>query len=126
MRKSNKKGFTLIELIVVLAILAILSAIIVPTTFSSIDKARQTADLANLDALNAAVRMEKIIDQSTTPVTYVSAATAFGNAGITALPAINSTTYKGFGWDADKKVVTLLLKELDLLIVLSPVWSAKT
>ncbi|MPN50915.1 hypothetical protein SDC9_198555 [bioreactor metagenome] len=108
MRISNKKGFTLIELVVVLAILAVLAAIIVPTTFSSIEKARQTADVANLDALNAAVRMEKIIDQTTNPVTYVTAKAAFHNAGIDALPTIQSNQYKGFGWDATNHVVILV------------------
>ena len=39
--KKNNKGFTLVELIVVLVILAILAAILVPALLGYIDKARQ-------------------------------------------------------------------------------------
>lgn len=37
-KKGNKKGFTLVEIIVVLVILAILAAIAVPTTFGYVDE----------------------------------------------------------------------------------------
>ena len=40
--KKNNKGFTLVELIVVLVILAILAAILVPALLGYIDKARQS------------------------------------------------------------------------------------
>ena len=40
MKKNNNKGFTLVELIVVLVILAILAAILVPALLGYIDKAR--------------------------------------------------------------------------------------
>ena len=41
MKKNNNKGFTLVELIVVLVILAILAAILVPALLGYIDKARE-------------------------------------------------------------------------------------
>ncbi len=47
----NKKGFTLIELIVVIAILAILAAILVPTISGFIGKANQATDVANAKML---------------------------------------------------------------------------
>ena len=40
--KKNNKGFTLVELIVVLVILAILAAILVPALLGYIDKARNS------------------------------------------------------------------------------------
>lgn len=48
MKKLNKKGFTLIEMLVVIAIIAILVAIIVPTVSSSTQKAKAATDAANL------------------------------------------------------------------------------
>ncbi len=41
LRKNNKKGFTLVELIVVLVILAILAALLIPALTKYIDKAKE-------------------------------------------------------------------------------------
>lgn len=49
MRKTrSKKGFTLAELLVVMAVIAILVAIAIPVFGSQLDKARQQVDEANL------------------------------------------------------------------------------
>lgn len=49
MKKTrDQKGFTLIEMLVVIAIIAVLVAIIIPTVMSSTDKAAAAADAANL------------------------------------------------------------------------------
>ena len=40
-RKNNKKGFTLVEMIVVLVILAILAALLIPALTGYIDKAKE-------------------------------------------------------------------------------------
>ena len=55
--RRNKKGFTLVELVVVIAILGILAAIAVPRFISAVDDANAAADAANLKALQAAVNM---------------------------------------------------------------------
>ncbi|MEG1153635.1 MAG: prepilin-type N-terminal cleavage/methylation domain-containing protein, partial [Ruthenibacterium sp.] len=60
---KNKKGFTLIELIVVLAILAVIAAIAVPTAFGSIEKANVAADKASIEGLNSAIRMAAVIEK---------------------------------------------------------------
>ena len=54
MRKiiNNKKGFTLIELIVVIAIIAILAAVAVPKLSGFQDSARVSRDKANIKLLN--------------------------------------------------------------------------
>lgn len=45
--KNDKKGFTLVELIVVLVILAILAALLVPALTGYIDKAKEKAVIAD-------------------------------------------------------------------------------
>jgi len=49
--KNKKKGFTLIELIVVIAILGILAAILVPSMMSFIGDARASAVTANCKSI---------------------------------------------------------------------------
>ena len=48
---KNKKGFTLIELIVVIAILSILSSILIPSVTGYIDAAKNARDMANSRAI---------------------------------------------------------------------------
>lgn len=52
-KKNNQKGFTLAELLIVVAIIAVLIAIMIPTFGGQLEKAREAADLANLRAAYA-------------------------------------------------------------------------
>ncbi len=56
MKKRNDKGFTLVELIVVLVILAILAAILVPALLGYIDKAREKQVTTNAEAAYVAAQ----------------------------------------------------------------------
>ena len=53
MKKMNKKGFTLIEMLVVIAIIAILVAIVIPVVTNSTKKAAAATNAANLRSLVA-------------------------------------------------------------------------
>lgn len=53
---KSKKGFTLVEIIVVLVILAILAAATVPTMIGFVSKAKQSEELANARAVFLSVQ----------------------------------------------------------------------
>lgn len=54
---KNKKGFTLVELIIVIAILGILTAIAVPKFSGFTTKAKTSADAANIKTIQNAVHV---------------------------------------------------------------------
>ena len=42
MKKANKKGFTIVELVIVIAVIAILAAVLIPTFSSVVEKANES------------------------------------------------------------------------------------
>ena len=72
MKKTNNKGFTLVELIVVLVILAILAAILVPALLGYIDKAKEKKLTTNAEA--AYVAAQAILNEEYGKGTTASAA----------------------------------------------------
>ena len=57
MKKNNKKGFTLAELLIVVAIIAVLVAIAIPVFTKRLEASRETADMANLRSAYAAAQV---------------------------------------------------------------------
>lgn len=55
MKKMNKKGFTLAELLIVVAIIAVLVAIAIPVFSAQLEKSREATDAANLRSAYAEV-----------------------------------------------------------------------
>lgn len=70
LKKNNKKGFTLVELIVVLVILAILAALLVPALTKYIDKAKTKQIIAQ--TRQAVMAAQTLADEGygKTPVDY--------------------------------------------------------
>ena len=62
MKKMNKKGFTLIEMLVVIAIIAVLVSIVIPVVGSATEKAKEAADAANIRAAIAEVTTKALMD----------------------------------------------------------------
>ena len=63
--RGNKKGFTLAELLVVVAIVGILVAISIPVFTAQLGKARRATNNANLRAAKAAAVAEYLSDEGT-------------------------------------------------------------
>ena len=55
-QRKNKKGFTLVELVIVIAVLAILAAVAVPTVTNVINDANENTDKANAQTVELALK----------------------------------------------------------------------
>src|SRR5690554_7182338 len=63
----NKKGFTLIELIVVILILAVLAAILVPSIINYVGRAEDSRDQANARQLYSEISITRVENDALTP-----------------------------------------------------------
>lgn len=66
---KNKRGFTLAELLIVVAITAVLVAISIPIFTSQLEKSREATDLANVRAAYAEIMAEAIEKENPKPIT---------------------------------------------------------
>ncbi len=64
--KKNNKGFTLAELLIVVAIIAVLVAIAIPVFTSQLEKSRESVDLSNVRAAYAEVMSAALTNTKTT------------------------------------------------------------
>ena len=124
-RKKDNKGFTLVELVIVIAILAILVGILAPQYTKYVEKSRKAADATNMDEIVKVIRVfagdeanEMPADTYTVTIgaaasdTKVEAATADGKALLaesgalkkeldTSVPNWSSVSTKSKKWGAN-------------------------
>ncbi len=74
---KNKKGFTLIELMIVVAIIGILAAIAIPKFAQMLEKSREGATKGNLAAMRSAVTIYYSEKEGTWPGDLTTAFTSY-------------------------------------------------
>ena len=73
MKKNNNKGFTLAELLIVVAIIAVLTAIAIPVFTSQLEKSREATDMANVRSAYANIVSQYLTNADTGYAMTVSA-----------------------------------------------------
>lgn len=94
---KNRKGFTIVELVIVIAIIAILAAVLIPTFASLIAKANVSADTQLVRNLNTALTTEKAGGENNK--TMNDALKMAKNAGYD-IDRIVSKSGNNIGWDS--------------------------
>jgi type IV pilus assembly protein PilA len=112
--KSSKKGFTLVELIVVLVILAVLAAMLVPALIGYIDRARaekeyQTAATV-YGAAQAVITELYAKDEFTTGQTSVATGQKLNSMGevdaVLALAGVSEDAVKAYEFNFSNNIIT--------------------
>ncbi len=60
MKHDQKRAFTVVELVVVIAVIAVLAAVLIPTFSNLMEKAKQSADEQTVDNMNLALEAEEL------------------------------------------------------------------
>ena len=79
MKKNNKKGFTLAELLIVVAIIAVLVAIAIPVFTTQLEKSREATDIANVRSAYAEVVTAYLTDHNSAATISVEAKQTVAN-----------------------------------------------
>ena len=97
MKRNTKKGFTIVELIIVIAVIAVLAAVLIPTFSNLIQKANVAADTTLIKNLNTALAMDTSVSKH---VTMTQALEATKENGFDVEKIVARATNNKIVWDS--------------------------
>ena len=107
MKKSNNKGFSLVELIIVIAIMAVLVGVLAPQFIKYVESSRQSTDLQNIEQLKTAAEVEIAANDKVSTAQIVITTSGVSvelkdkdGADIPLSSGVSSATFKSTGWAA--------------------------
>jgi prepilin-type N-terminal cleavage/methylation domain-containing protein len=105
LKRKNKKGFTLMEMLIVIGIIAVLVAIAIPTFSGAQKKAQYAADLANVRAWYAEQLVANMTEDKdlATVTSYTGAKLQMSNAKATPSVDTNGVFTVKYTWGTDDK-----------------------
>ena len=110
MINSKKKGFTIVELVIVIAVIAVLAAVLIPTFSNLVKKANMSADQQAVRQMNTALAIE------TRPEDIEGAVTLLDKAGYNAFESLSPVS-KGYNfyWVASNNTIVLVDENLKVV-----------
>ena len=104
MKRNNKKGFTIVELVIVIAVIAILAGVLIPTFAGIVSKANKSAAQQEAAALYKEVYALDMSDGKLDGLDNGEAITIDGKTGYTY--EVTDGTVEEFSWTVDGYTAT--------------------
>jgi type IV pilus assembly protein PilA len=105
--KKNQKGLTLIELLAVIVILGVISAIAVPSITGIISSTKEKADLASVEMVKAAVLNKVLSENLTATPTVTTIASLVTEGYLATAPEWNGDAYVNYSASYASNVWTI-------------------
>ena len=105
-RRKNNKGFSLVELIVVIAIMAVLVGVLAPQLIKYVEKSREATDIQNCDSIATALKSYYADDENNTKaeVTIPTSGNISGDTEALTDAGLDNTKLKGTKWYSAIKI----------------------
>ena len=114
-KRNNKKGFTIVELVIVIAVIAILAAVLIPTFAGIIRKANISADTQLAKNLNNALAADEAIDGK--PASFSEVLTVFRENGYVVANLNPTAAGCYFVWESETNQIILVDSKKDYEVI---------